>query len=154
MQWADSPYSSVAERAQCGAAASLLMELGEYWGVDPARGIAVNEIWDDMTSKDSVAKLWPQTERVKAWCAMLDRATSVQEAARAGRYIEAAVRGMLGFLRPEAPGTWHEVCSCDGSFLAGPSKASSFYHVVGAIDVLGKTVGSRGAGVVSNGVAK
>jgi len=141
-EWAAFPHCSADEREQCLRAAVQLADLGERWGVDPDRGVAINELWDDMTPKDSDAKLWPQTERVKAWCAIL--VTSTGEAARihACRMIAAAVRGMLKYLRADVPGTWHELCTSQGNFPAGPSKASSFYHVVCAIEVLRKTVGA------------
>jgi mannose-6-phosphate isomerase len=140
MRWADSPHSSAPERVACARAADELMQVGERWGVDPLRGIAMNEMWDDMSAKDAAAKLWPQTERVKAWCAMLDRARTPAEADRAGRQIVLAAQGMAKYLRTDVQGLWHEVCFPDGSFTAGPSRASSFYHLVGAIEVLRRTV--------------
>jgi mannose/cellobiose epimerase-like protein (N-acyl-D-glucosamine 2-epimerase family) len=140
MQWSESPHSAVAVRAACARAVEQLMDVGERWGVDPARGIAMNEIWDDMTLKDAAAKLWPQTERVKAWCAVLERAQTPAAADRACRQIAVAAQGMMKYLRTDAPGLWHEVCSAEGDFVAGPSRASSFYHVVCAIDALSKAV--------------
>jgi mannose-6-phosphate isomerase len=140
MQWSESSCSTIAERAACARAALQLVEVGERWGVDAVRGIAVNEMWDDMSLKDAAAKLWPQTERVKAWCAVLGRAQTPAEADHACRQIAVAAQGMVKYLRTDAPGLWHEVCSAEGEFVAGPSRASSFYHVVCAIDVLRKTV--------------
>lgn len=139
-EWAASPHSSPEDQAQCLDAARQLADLGERWGVDANRGIAINELWDDMTPKDSSAKLWPQTERIKAWCGLLVTARDEAARMRAGRMMATAAQGMLRYLRTDVPGTWHEVCSSQGEFLLGPSKASSFYHVVCAIDVLRKTV--------------
>jgi mannose/cellobiose epimerase-like protein (N-acyl-D-glucosamine 2-epimerase family) len=96
-----------------------------------------------MTVKDAAAKLWPQTERVKAWCAMLQRAQSAAEAESACRSIARAAQGLLKYIRAEVPGLWHEECSPEGDFSIGPAKGSSFYHVVCAIDVLRKTVGAH-----------
>jgi mannose/cellobiose epimerase-like protein (N-acyl-D-glucosamine 2-epimerase family) len=143
MQWSASPHSSPAERAACIGAAQRLIEIGERWGVDPVRGVAINEIWDDMSVKDAAAKLWPQTERVKAWCAMLQRAQSAAEAENACRSIAGAAQGLVKYIRAEIPGLWHEECSPEGDFSIGPAKGSSFYHVVCAIDVLRKTVGAH-----------
>jgi mannose/cellobiose epimerase-like protein (N-acyl-D-glucosamine 2-epimerase family) len=143
MKWSASPHSSEAERAACTAAACKLIDIGERWGVDSARGIAINELWDDMTVKDASAKLWPQTERVKAWCAMLDAARTPVEAERAARKIDIAARGMAKYIRSDVPGLWHEACLVDGEFASGPTKASSLYHVAGAIDVLRKTISTR-----------
>jgi mannose-6-phosphate isomerase len=143
MQWSACPHSTVAQRAACARAVEQLMEVGERWGVDAVRGIAINEMWDDMSLKDAAAKLWPQTERVKAWCAVLDRAQTPAEADRACRQIADAAQGMSKYLRTDVPGLWHEVCSADGEFVAGPSRASSFYHVVCAIEVLKKAVSNH-----------
>jgi mannose/cellobiose epimerase-like protein (N-acyl-D-glucosamine 2-epimerase family) len=148
MRWSDSPHSTAAERAACTAAAHQLIAIGETWGVDPTRGVAINEIWDDMTAKDAGAKLWPQTERVKAWCAMLDRAGTDLEAAAACRKIVMAARSLAKYLRADAPGLWHESYSADGTFPLGPCKASSLYHIVCAIDVLRKTASRRPASML------
>jgi mannose/cellobiose epimerase-like protein (N-acyl-D-glucosamine 2-epimerase family) len=148
MEWSASPHSTAAERTACTVAADQLVAIGETWGVDQTRGVAINEIWDDMTTKDAGAKLWPQTERVKAWCAMLDRATSDVETAAACHKIVIAARGLAKYLRTDAPGLWHESHSVEGTFPPGPCKASSFYHVVCAIDVLRKTVSRRPASVL------
>jgi len=146
MNWSRSPHSTCAERFECASAAAQLIELGESYGVDEIRGVAVNELWDDMTIKNGAAKLWPQTERLKAWCAMLDRAQTESEADRACRHITAAARAMARYLRADVPGLWHESWASDGSFTAGPSRASSFYHLVGAIDALHGSVKRLGVG--------
>lgn len=148
MEWSALPHVSAAGRAAGLDAALRLVDLGERWGVDAHRGVAVNEMWDDMTAKDAAAKLWPQTERTKAWCAMLQRAGSAEDAEHACRKIIEAAGGLMKYLRPEAPGLWHEVHSAQGDFAAGPTKASSFYHVVCAIDVLQKSVSAHLAGVL------
>jgi mannose/cellobiose epimerase-like protein (N-acyl-D-glucosamine 2-epimerase family) len=146
--WSQTEHCDPAQRQICVAAAQRLLEVGERWGVDPGRGIAINELWDDMSVKDSAAKLWPQTERLKAWCAMLSGATSSPEAERAARGVVAAATGLLKYLPPEPAGLWHEVCAADGSFALEPSKASSFYHVVCSIAVLRETVGGHRGSVL------
>jgi mannose-6-phosphate isomerase len=139
MRWARSVHSTEAERLDCVSAAERLVHIGETWGVDPRRRVAINEIWDDMTQKDASAKLWPQTERVKARCAMLDCADTPSRFEDACAGIVIAAEGLLQYLRTDVPGLWYELCDGDGAFAAGPSKASSFYHVVCAIDELCKT---------------
>jgi mannose-6-phosphate isomerase len=96
-----------------------------------------------MSVKDADAKIWPQTERVKAWCAMLERAGNETEAERARQGIVAAAGGLMRYFLETPAGLWHEVCGPDGGFAAGPSKASSFYHVVCAIEVLRRSVGAH-----------
>ncbi|MDP9065080.1 MAG: AGE family epimerase/isomerase, partial [Pseudomonadota bacterium] len=112
----------------------------EEHGVDANRGVAINEMWDDMTAKDLTAKLWPQTERLKAWCAVLDAAASAREVAHATPRLIGAAAGLVKYLTGPTPGLWYETCLPSGHFIAEPSKASSLYHIVGAIEALGKTV--------------
>jgi len=136
--WAKLPYDTRDQRARCVAVARRLRDIGERWGVDPIRGVAINEMWDDMTPKDTAAKLWPQTERLKAWCAALDGAGSAADKAASCHQVIAAAEGITKYLRNDAPGLWHEVYLPEGGFAVGPSKASSLYHVACAIDVLNK----------------
>jgi len=150
MRWAGSVHSTISERAKCRVAARRLIDIGEGWGVDTKRGVAINEIWDDMTWKDSAAKLWPQTERLKAWCSMLEVAGTVAERELACSNIVIAAQGLMRYRRSDAPGLWHEVCRPNGEFPPGPSKASSLYHIVCAIDVLCKTASARLANVVES----
>jgi mannose-6-phosphate isomerase len=147
MQWANSPHCGSAERAACLGAARCLIEIAETWGVDAGRGVAINELWDDMTAKDSAAKFWPQTERLKAWCAVLEQAETAADAGLAGRNVVAAAAGVTKYLRADIPGLWYETCLPDGTFPEGPCKASSFYHVAGAIEVLRRTAGGLRARV-------
>jgi mannose/cellobiose epimerase-like protein (N-acyl-D-glucosamine 2-epimerase family) len=139
-EWVSTGLVEAAAREACVKTALRLMEVGERWGVDPVRDVAINEIWDDMSVKDSNAKIWPQTERLKAWCARLAFAVEPEEAALASRKVAAAARALWRYLCVEPAGLWHEVWSADGGFLPGPCKASSFYHVVCAIDVMRQTV--------------
>jgi mannose-6-phosphate isomerase len=144
LEWTATGLVDGTVRQACVDGSRRLMELAERWGVDHVRDIAINEIWDDMSVKDPTAKLWPQTERLKAWCAALVHARSAAEAQAACSMVVAAARGLWRFLSAEPAGLWHEVCAADGAFVAGPSKASSFYHVVCAIDVLRRTVDGLG----------
>ena len=136
MQWAASPHCAEASRQSVRRTARRLVDIGERWGVDPARGVAFNELWDDMRPKDAAAKLWPQTERVKAWCAVLQGSTNAEEADAAGRNLSKAILGMQRYLQYDPPGLWQEVLRADGTFTREHTKASSFYHVVCAIETL------------------
>ncbi len=136
MQWAAVPHCPTAQRQPCIDAASRLANLGEAFGVDPMRGVAINELWDDMRPKDARAKLWPQTERVKAWCAMLSYSRSEEQTQRALDRLGHSIRGLLRYLDFEAAGLWHEVLLPDDTFTREPCKASSLYHIVGAIETL------------------
>jgi len=142
LQWAARDLADAEQCAACVTAAKRLIDLAERYGVDAERNVAVNELWDDLTVKDADAKLWPQTERVKAWCARLDQAQSAGEAEVACRYLLSAGRGLLQYLQAAPAGLWRENLTADGTFAVGPTKASSFYHIVAAIDVLTRSAGA------------
>jgi mannose-6-phosphate isomerase len=148
MKWAALPHSDAAQCERYRAAALRLVELAERFGVDETRGVAINELWDDMTRKDAAAKLWPQTERLKAWCALFDEAGTPAAAAKAASKIRAAAAGLTAYFFEDPPGMWHEVQRPDGTFAAEPCKASSFYHIVCAIETLRQTSSSSDSNVL------
>ncbi len=90
--------------------------------VDPTRGVAVGESWDDFTVLEPCARLWPQTERLKAalWMGDTDQALGAANALRT--YLTAPVAG-----------AWRERMKADGTFADEPAPASSFYHIAGAL---------------------
>lgn len=140
MRWAKSAHCGPADNEACMKAAARLIEVGERWGVDGNRGLVINELWDDMSVKDSAAKIWPQTERLKAWCAVLGNACDEAQVMRARLKIAASIRGLQSYFVATPQGAWREVSLADGSFVDEPSKASSLYHIVCAIDTVQRTL--------------
>ena len=115
-------------------AALALIGSGER-GVDARRGVAVLETLDDGTVHAPVGRLWAQTERVKAGC--LAWSVTGEE-----RFAEAALAGcesVRAFIAAAPSGLWRDQLPEQGGFVVEPTPASSFYHLVVAIDVLGKT---------------
>jgi mannose-6-phosphate isomerase len=95
-------------------------------------GVAVNALFDDGRVLDPKARLWPQTERLKA--TLLAYELTAEE-----RYLEsaaAAATGLATYLKTQVPGLWHDERWPDGRFAASPAPASSFYHLVGAVESL------------------
>lgn len=123
-------------RPDCIAAARRLVAVGEQYGVCAVRGVAINELRDDFSVADAAAKLWPQTERIKAWCAMAEVAQSSAERSVAlGKVVE-SINGLLKYLVHEPPGMWFEVMEPSGAFRADLCRASSLYHIVCALETL------------------
>ncbi|HEY3947696.1 AGE family epimerase/isomerase [Phenylobacterium sp.] len=91
-------------------------------GVDPVREVAVNALWEDLTVRDGAARLWVQTEHLKAALAL-------------GRHDDAlrAARGLAKYLDTPKRGAWRDRMLPDGSFVEEPSPATSFYHLMVAI---------------------
>ncbi|WP_309606834.1 AGE family epimerase/isomerase [Phenylobacterium sp.] len=91
-------------------------------GVDAGRGVAVNALWEDFAIRDGDARLWPQTERLKA-ALILGEADDALSAAQ----------GLARYLDTPARGAWRDTLKTDGTFVAGPAPATSFYHLIVAI---------------------
>ncbi|MFG1461268.1 AGE family epimerase/isomerase [Xanthobacter sp. DSM 24535] len=118
------------------AAARRLIDLAETKGVDTTRGLAINELNADLTVRDDRARLWPQTERIKAFTALAGIAETPQERAFAEAKVAEAARGLMRFFVHPVPGAWWEHIGADGKPIVEPSRASSLYHIICAIDVM------------------
>lgn len=96
-----------------------LWAFGQAHGIDRTRNVAVDELGFDGRVKSARARLWPQTERLKAAITMRDEAE-----------ILAAFDGIQPYLATRAPGACHDKMLPEGGFEAEPSRASSLYHIV------------------------
>src|SRR6185312_10174934 len=96
---------------RASAAARRLFENG-LRGVDPVREVAVNALWDDFSVRDGAARLWPQTEHLKAALVLGDAAQGVR-----------AARGLAQYLDTPARGAWRDKLRADGSFVDEPAPA-------------------------------
>lgn len=122
--WLLTRWAVLRGRTDAEAAARRLFQVGAR-GVDAARGVAVDALDDQLAVTSARARLWPQTERLKAALLLAernpdDRAAYLAEAA-------AALAGLELYLRPN--GTWRDKLNPDGSFVDEPAPASSFYHI-------------------------
>ena len=109
--------------------ADRLFEIGVGHGVDRARGVAINALDDRFAPLDPSARLWPQTERIKA--AVLATESNPSRRAEALREMIDGIAGLEKYLLPN--GTWRDKLGVDGRFVSEPAPASSFYHIIGAI---------------------
>ena len=109
-------------------AALRLIEFGETWGVDPRRRAVMNQCWVDGRPEDAEARLWPQTERIKASC-MASAATGAP--IHISRALE-ATRTLMRYFDTPVRGLWRDRLSAEDSFPDEPAPASSLYHIVGA----------------------
>jgi mannose-6-phosphate isomerase len=99
-----------------------LFELGERTGRDPGRGALIDQVWSDGAPKLRSARFWPQCERIKA-ASQLGRAEAAREGTAAlFRYFDTKVAGL-----------WNDTWDESGAFHGRPVKASSLYHIIGAI---------------------
>ena len=120
-------------------AALRLIEIGETFGTDD-RGVAFYSLFDDFTPHDKKARLWAQTERLKAHCLAAELTgkekhwdLSVQAAHGLEKFFDVPVRGL-----------WRDILQLDGTFVEEPAPASSLYHIVCAIAEYDRAVGKAG----------
>lgn len=117
-------------------AARRLIDIAEGPGTDDARNVTIYELWDDFSVKDGKARLWAQTERMKAYVKLADAAmTPSDRQAAIAKAIEAAA-GLKLYLSTEIEGLYRDRMKEDGSFEIEPAPASSLYHIICAIDEL------------------
>jgi len=94
-------------------------------GIDARRNVAFNEVLTDGSPHDLTARLWPQTERLKAAVARFKRLGSDEEAEEA----VAAARGLRQYLEVDVPGLWRDKLGEDGSWIEEMAPGSSLYHI-------------------------
>lgn len=121
-------WAAVTSQPEIARRALQLVDTSELH-VHARRQVAMNSLVIHGTSlivRDANARLWPQTERIKA---------NLQAAQMTGdtRYVGGAVRALQAlrkYLEVPTAGLWRDTMSADGSFVIEPSPASSFYHIV------------------------
>ncbi len=107
------------------AISDLLTGFARRTGIDFARGVAINEVFSDGTVRNPDARLWPQTERIKAAVSRFNRLETIDEANEA----VAAVRGLSQYFDVAIPGLWRDKLKEDGSWIDELAPGSSLYHI-------------------------
>lgn len=82
-------------------------------------------------SNAGVARFWPQTEWMKAALALAETAEGEEREGFLSSAMKAATAVQL-YLKPN--GLWRDRRTEPGGFEAGPSPASSFYHLMAAVE--------------------
>ncbi|WP_291537555.1 AGE family epimerase/isomerase [Brevundimonas sp.] len=106
-------------------------------GIDSKRQIAVDAMNIDGSVRSARARLWPQTEWLKAslilasLCTEKKRTVCLEQAAM-------AQRALWRYLTPQ--GVWHDKLLENGKFIDEPAPASSFYHIMAAYVQLRETL--------------
>lgn len=122
------------------AAARRLYAFGRR-GIASQRQVAVDALNADGSVRNPRARLWPQTEWMKA---ALILAEVSDDGERTGFLEDAAAaqRALWLYLTPD--GLWRDKLLEGGDFIDEPAPASSFYHILGAylqLQVTAKAVG-------------
>ena len=111
-------------------AAARLIAFANSRGLDPRRGVAVNAVLADGGVHDPVARLWAQAERIRAYLAQR----------RSDEDVAAAIKGLRRFLATPTQGVWFDRLGADDAFIPEPARATSLYHIVGAVAELARAL--------------
>jgi mannose/cellobiose epimerase-like protein (N-acyl-D-glucosamine 2-epimerase family) len=115
-------------------AAERLIAFANARGLDACRGVAVNAVLADGSIHDPVARLWAQAERIRAYLAHR----------RSDDEVAAAVKGLRRFLATPTHGVWFDQLAPDDGFVFEPARATSLYHIVGAVAELSAAIPDTG----------
>jgi mannose/cellobiose epimerase-like protein (N-acyl-D-glucosamine 2-epimerase family) len=102
-----------------------LINFADTHGIDARRGLVICAVLSDGALHDPVARLWAQAERIRAYA--IDRQAG--DEAR----LAAAIRGLRRFLATPTPRTWYDQLGGDDRFVSEPARATSLYHMIGAV---------------------
>lgn len=133
LDWRDADPESRAD-------ALRLIEIAETKGVDEARGVAIFALDEGLAPLDRGARLWAQTERLRA-CA---RAAAVSGDGSLWDAALQAVGALDAFLDVPTRGLWRDWMDADGAFVDEPAPASSLYHIAGAVAELARLTSAPG----------
>ncbi len=109
-----------------------LIAFADSHGIDAARNVAINSLFTDGSIHDAKARLWPQTERIRAY--------AIGNAALADGRMQRAIDGLTKYFDTKVPGLWFDQLDANGQMIVEPSPASSLYHIVGAVAELADVV--------------
>ncbi len=132
-------WGQLAGRDDAAKAALRMIEIGQGPGVDPARGVAIFALLDDMSVHDDIARLWAQTEQIKAGVLAAQVTGDTRWWTTAANGAEA----LLKYFDVPVKGLWRDKLRADGTFVDEAAPASSFYHIVCAILELDRAVSAR-----------
>jgi mannose/cellobiose epimerase-like protein (N-acyl-D-glucosamine 2-epimerase family) len=121
-------------RKDAGAlvAARRLYDIGWTYGIDENRGVTFMALNDDFTVRDPLARLWGQTEWLKAAVALAELSGGPEREAYLGDVLDAGAALQL-YLDSAPDGLWRDKLDRHGRFADEPAPASSLYHIVCAI---------------------
>ncbi len=121
-------------------AVAKLIAFADRYGVDRGRNVAVNAITTDGRIHDAVARLWPQTERLRAYV--------IDNQGDGDARLQQAIATLWHYLDAPLSGLWYENQAANGRFVIEAAPATSLYHIVGAVVELWSAFGvDRGGSV-------
>jgi len=126
-------WGRLRDREDAIAAARRLLAIGEGPGVCPARDLVINELNPDLSVRDGLSRLWPQTERIKAHARAMSAADDDEGRDASAALAARAAAGLRRYFEHPLEGAWWEHIGLDGGPLVEPARATSLYHIICAI---------------------
>ena len=130
--WLLARWGALRNNAAAIAKAERLFEIGIAHGMSDDGKVAIMSLYDDFSVHDAVARMWPQTEWLKA----ATKLAVVGRPERRGDYIASALKAADAFsifLSTPVHGLWYDKRRPDGTLVDEPAPASTFYHILCAI---------------------
>lgn len=115
--------------------ARRLYQIGRTHGIDPDRQVVIMAMNDDFTVRDPLARLWGQTEWLKAAIALARLSVGTERASYLADILS-AIDALEKYLTDIPSGLWRDKFTEMHTFSQEPAPASTFYHIVRAIDEL------------------
>ena len=115
--------------------ARRLYQVGTTYGVDRERQVAIMTLQDDFSVLNPMARLWGQTEWLKAAISMAGLSTGCERDACLADILR-SMRALERYIEDVPDGLWKDKFDNLYTFKREPAPASSFYHIVCAIQEL------------------
>ncbi|SNB81693.1 MULTISPECIES: HAD-IIIA family hydrolase [unclassified Agrobacterium] len=131
--WLLARWGKMVGRKDALIVARRLVEIGER-GVDESLSLAQNGLDFSLNPADRAFRLWPQTERIKAWLMMAETAITPEDRENAYAKVADAASALKRFFNDVLPGLWVDRFDEKGRAVDEPAPASSLYHIVCAIE--------------------
>lgn len=127
--WLLMRWGKIRHHPEIRATARRLFDHG-LRGIDPKRDAAIHAMTDTFEVTVPTARLWAQTERIKAALMLAPGeealiSEALKGAATLWRYLDTPVKGL-----------WWDRFEPDGTFVSEPAPASTFYHIICCIDCM------------------
>jgi mannose-6-phosphate isomerase len=132
--WLLDRWGELSGDGRAGPAARRLAAAGAR-GFDPVRQVVIDALDENLAPLHATARLWPQTERLKAAARFALQTEGAEQAAWLAD-VRSAATGLWRYLDVEPRGLWRDKLGEDGRFAPGPAPASSFYHLIEAVRAL------------------
>jgi mannose/cellobiose epimerase-like protein (N-acyl-D-glucosamine 2-epimerase family) len=123
--------------------ARRLFEIAENEGCNATQNRLINELDAGLAPKWEWMRLWPQTERLKSLIIFAEETASATERADFEVRIGASVRALMDYCDHPVAGSWWEHIDSEGRPVNEPARASSLYHIMGAVGELSRYTGLR-----------